>query len=78
MIFKLNWCIFEILIILDKSLQENERHILQLADEIAAFQNDLLLWKRKIEEEHGNTDCFPVLKCVLKEKYNQNLGQVWN
>lgn len=65
--------IFEKLNILNKSLQGNETHILQLADKIAAFQKKLLLWKRKIEGEQGNTECFPLLKGFLQEKSVQDL-----
>ncbi|XP_023211413.1 zinc finger BED domain-containing protein 5-like, partial [Centruroides sculpturatus] len=65
--------IFEKLNVLNKSLQGNETHIMQLADKIAAFKKKLLLWKRKIEEEHEITDCFPVLNGFLQEKSIQNL-----
>lgn len=60
--------IFQKLNDLNKSLQGNNTHILQLADKITGFQKKLLLWKRKLEEEQVNTDCFPALQDILQEK----------
>ncbi|XP_046975180.1 protein FAM200B-like [Vanessa cardui] len=36
---------------LNKSLQGNNTHILQLADKITGFQKKLLFWKRKLEDQ---------------------------
>lgn len=47
--------------------------ILQLADKIIGFQKKLLLWKRKLEEDQVNTDCFPALQSILQEKSIENL-----
>lgn len=51
---------------LNKSLQGNNTHILQLADKITGFQKKLLLWKRKLENRE--IDCFPSLQSILQEK----------
>lgn len=51
---------------LNKSLQGNNTHILQLADKITGFQKKLLLWKRKLEDQV--IDCFPALESILQEK----------
>lgn len=59
--------IFQKLNDLNKSLQGNNTHILQLADKITGFQKKLLLWKRKLEENQVNTDCFPALHGILQE-----------
>lgn len=68
MILKLAYLcdIYEKLNIPIKSLLGKVSLVLQLTDKIAVFQNNLLLWKRKIAEEHRNTDCFLVLKGSLK------------
>lgn len=57
----------------NKSLQENETHILQLADTFVVFQKELLLWKSKREVEQGNTDSVSVLQGFVKEKTVQYL-----
>ncbi|CAK1599034.1 unnamed protein product [Parnassius mnemosyne] len=61
------------LIDLNKSLQGNNTHILQLADKITGFQKKLLLWKRKLEEDHAHTDCFPAIQCILQENSTESL-----
>ncbi|CAK1599788.1 unnamed protein product [Parnassius mnemosyne] len=65
--------IFQKLNDLNKSLQGNNTHILQLADKITGFQKKLLLWKRKLEEDHVHTDCFPALQCILQENSIESL-----
>ncbi|CAK1599033.1 unnamed protein product [Parnassius mnemosyne] len=65
--------IFQKLIDLNKSLQGNNTHILQLADKITGFQKKLLLWKRKLEEDHAHTDCFPAIQCILQENSTESL-----
>lgn len=59
--------IFKKLNDLNKSLQGNNTHILQLADKITGFQKKLLFWKRKLEDDQINTDCFPGLQGILQE-----------
>ncbi|CAK1595799.1 unnamed protein product [Parnassius mnemosyne] len=64
--------IFQKLNDLNKSLQGNNTHILQLADKITGFQKKLFLWKRKLED-HVHTDCFPALQCILQENSIKSL-----
>lgn len=65
--------IFQKLNELNKSLQGNNTHILQLADKITGFRKKLLLWKRKLKEGQVNTDCFPALQGILHEKSIETL-----